>query len=140
MPYCTQDDLVAAVGEERLVLLADLDRDNFADTEVVLRAIADADATIDSYLSHRYPLPLSSTPPIVRQYAVDITLYRLSASHDVLTKETRERYDQACKWLQSVVENRASIGAAYEPTTTDGFAKRTGPDRQMKLAQTTKIF
>lgn len=73
MTYCTQADLVREFGTEELVQLTDRadPPTGQIDAERVAQAIETATAEINVYLEGRYPLPLASTPTVLRRVAVD---------------------------------------------------------------------
>ena len=76
MPYATQTDMETRFGVDELIQRTS--RTGAAiDTDVLGRALADADAEIDSYLASRYALPLPSTPAVLVRLACDITRYQL---------------------------------------------------------------
>ena len=69
--------------------MADRDGDGVPDEGAVTAALDSASAEIDGYIAVRYTLPLASPPPNLTQPCVDIALYRLASSRDVLTDEHR---------------------------------------------------
>jgi phage gp36-like protein len=108
MAYATQSDIVTLYGEASLVV-ADHDRDGTPDAAAISQALAAASAEIDAHIAVRYGLPLHEVPAHLKQLAVDIALYRLAASGDVLTEELRKRYDDAVKHLMRVAEGKAAL-------------------------------
>jgi phage gp36-like protein len=129
--YVSTQGIINAYGEEKVTLLADKNDDGEADLTCVVRAIAFAEGLVDSYLGVVYDLPLpgivdmtepeSNTyvPGVLPGYVADIALYRLAADHDKLTKELRQRYEDALAWLQRVADGGLSIGLP-DPTPTAG--------------------
>ena len=79
-PYCTIDDLKAAIPPRTLI---ELSNDDPAATEIndaiVIRAMRDASELADGYLRGRYTLPLDPVPTIVRNLVVDIARHWLYA-------------------------------------------------------------
>ncbi|MGB0218347.1 MAG: gp436 family protein [Sinimarinibacterium flocculans] len=121
MGYASQDDLVARFSEQELIQLTDRDNEGAIDTDVVDRALADADELINSYLSQRYPLPLPSTPAVLTSRASDIARFRLY--DDAPTEEVRKRYEEAIAWLRDVVAGKAGLGfpdSSQQPATVGG--------------------
>lgn len=107
MSYCTPQDLIDRFGEAELI-----QRTDRADAAVIVapvlnRAISDADAEIDSYLT-AYPLPLTSVPANLVRIACDITRYYLHG--DVANEQVKTRYDNAIKYLMQVAKGAISIG------------------------------
>ena len=92
MPYATQTDMETRFGVDELIQRTS--RTGAAiDTDVLGRALADADAEIDSYLASRYALPLPSTPAVLVRLACDITRYQLFG--DKVPDSVRQRYEDA---------------------------------------------
>lgn len=106
MPYAVLADLVSAFGEEELILLTD--RVNVpptaVDEAVAGRALDTANATVDSYLSVRYALPLANTADtqaaltVLRGLVCDIARYMLTtvAPDD----DVKQKYDAAMSRLR----------------------------------------
>jgi phage gp36-like protein len=116
MTYCSQDDLQDRLGAEELARLADLDGDGTPDADVLARALADADATIDSYLGRRYTLPVAEsdgeTPPSVRTRAVNLAVYFLKLGRDSVTEDVRTQHTEDILWLERASRGRVSLGDA----------------------------
>ena len=112
MSYITQDALIKRFGEDELIQLTD--RENLGDinTEVLNEAIADAAATVDSYLQQQYTLPLEQTlidaSPLTR-IAGDIVRYFLfeNGAED----EVEKRYKDAIAWLRDIAAGKATLGS-----------------------------
>ena len=114
MSYCEEQDLIDRFGEQELIQLTDRTQSGNIDDDVLNRAIADADAEIDSKLSTRYTLPLISVPAILTSYACDIARYRLY--DDQIVDVVTERYKQALNWLKDIAEGKANLPAdAIDP-------------------------
>lgn len=123
MTYATQTDLVDRFGSAELVQLTDraTPATGAIDTAVLGKALADADDTINSYLSIRYALPLASAPAILKRLAADIARYALY--EDRVTEAVQKRYDDAIRFLKDVAAGRASVGpdgAGAEAAQTGG--------------------
>ena len=108
MAYATQADIVTLYSEDALYV-ADRDGDGVADADAITRALSSASAEIDSHLAVRYKLPLQEPPETLVQYCVDIALYRLASSRDVLSAEHRTRYEDALKALKDIGAGRAAL-------------------------------
>jgi len=108
MTYATQQHMVDRFGETELIQLTDRDNTGAIDSNVLARAIADADAEINGYLIGQYALPLASTPDILITYACDIVRYRLY--DDRATEQVTKRYDAALKFLRMVAEGKIALG------------------------------
>lgn len=114
MAYATQADILTAYGPDALYM-ADRDGDGAIDADAVTRNLETASSEIDSYIGVRYDLPLAIVPDLVRQFAVDIALYRISSTADVMTEEIRKRYDDAIKALMRISEGKAILIFPEDP-------------------------
>jgi len=109
MAYSTEADIKKQLPEEQLIELSDDDGDGVADSGVVERAITDADAEIDSYLSVRYTVPLSPVPARAQQLSVDIAIWNLYSRRTVLDEIREKRYNAAIAFLKDVASGKANI-------------------------------
>ncbi|WP_296639187.1 gp436 family protein [Roseinatronobacter sp.] len=114
MAYADQSDIADLYGPHALVV-ADRDGDGVADSAAVARALSAATDEIDSYLAVRYTLPLPMVPGILRQFAVDIALYRLALGADVLSEEHRRRYEDALGALKRIAKGEAALVLPADP-------------------------
>ncbi len=121
MPYCTQDDILQQLDEATLIQLTDDTGIGSVDTEMVARAISDADATIDAYCQGHYSLPLEPVPAVIRKISVDISIYNLySRRADSVPENRLERYKNAVRFLERVSAGQISLGAAAPAPETTG--------------------
>lgn len=100
--YCSKADLIRAFGE------IEINRIAMNDDEID-KAIADAQAEIDMYLSARYVLPLVTIPPILNRLACDIAHYYLYVSIDE-NSTVNLRYQQRLRQLKAIATGQLSIG------------------------------
>jgi len=109
MTYATLPDMIARYGEKEIIDRTDraLPRLNAVDETVLNKALFDADAEIDGYLSVRYTLPLAAVPPDLKRIAGDIARFRLYDNKSV--NEVRERYDDAVSWLTKVSTGKVRL-------------------------------
>ena len=113
MAYSTQDDLLEQITEAELIELTDDAGDGEVDSEVVARAIADADATIDAYCQGRYGVPLSPVPAMIRAVSVDMAIYNLlSRKNEEVPKVRDDRNRNAVRFLERVAEGKIRLGAS----------------------------
>jgi len=113
MSYCTQDDLLQQITEAELIELTDDAEADAVDADVVTRAIADADATIDTYCQGRYTVPLSPVPAMIRAVSVDMAIYNLlSRKNEEVPKTRAERNHNALRFLERVADGKIQLGAA----------------------------
>lgn len=128
--YATIDDLTALYGQAALYV-ADRDGDGAADEGAVERALAAASATVDSYLAARYalPLPPGTDTTVLRDLAIDLAVYRLAQSRDVLTEELRRRHDDARAELARFQEGEQALQLPPAPDGDGepGAAAEDGP-------------
>jgi phage gp36-like protein len=118
MSYATKQDIIDIYGEDLLVRVADLDRDGYADDPVITKALGDADDICNAYLSAQYTVPVTPTPGVVRNCAVDIAVYKMALQRGGRTDEMRLRYDDALKLLEKI--STAKVGLGLSPEDTDG--------------------
>lgn len=111
MAYCTQSDLLEQISQDELIQLTDDADLGVVDTTVVDRAIADADAEIDSYCGAKYDVPFSPVPVMVRKLSVDLSIYNLFARRRGAPEDRKERYDNAIRFLKDVSRGLGSLGA-----------------------------
>jgi phage gp36-like protein len=116
--YATQADIVTLYGANALVV-ADHNRDGIVDSAAVTRSLTSASDEIDTYLAARYTLPLTEVPGFLKTLAVDIALYRLALSADVLSEEHRKRYEDALGHLKRIAKGEAALVFTATPATGD---------------------
>ena len=85
---------------------------NYIDSSVITRAIADADAEIDSYCYTQYDnLPFSTVPAMVRKLSVDISIYNLFARRKGAPDDRKDRYKNAIQFLEKLAKGIVSLGS-----------------------------
>jgi phage gp36-like protein len=121
MAYAVQQDIADLYGDELLYQVADRDRNQVLDTAAITKALAQATSQIDSFLSARYPVPLSTITEDIKRLTVDIAIYRLAFGGDAYTKEIRTRYEDALAQLKLMASGGAGLGLppATEPAAGD---------------------
>lgn len=132
MAYCTQSDLEEQISGEDLIALSDDEGNGLANANVIGRAIADADAEIDSYAGSRYAIPLSPVPVMIRKLSVDIAIYNLFNRRSLNLPDARlARYENAIRFLRDLAKGLVSMGADAPAEPDDGLpqATRTAADR-----------
>lgn len=109
--YCTQQDIVDAYGEDRLLLLADRAGDGAVDAAVVTAAIAQAGATTDTRLAKRgYALPLATVPDILKRINIDLAMYYMAANENLLSEMMTERKKDALADLDKIAAGKIELG------------------------------
>lgn len=141
MPYCTQTDILEQISLNELVALTDDAGGGTVDASVVTRAIADADAEIDSYAASRYTVPFSPPPAIIRKTSVEIAVYNLFARRRGAPDHRKQRYDNAVKFLRSIANGEVSLGAdAPSEAASDGIEASTTEDGRIFTMDTMRGF
>lgn len=120
MAYSTIIEIELQFGADEVLRSSDRDMDGVADVGVVDRAIADADAEIDSYLGVKYDIPLNPVPAIVATASATIAMYRMSSDSGTLTDEKRRRYEDLIRWLRDVAAGKAVLDGGTEPPSKSG--------------------
>ena len=126
MPYAAQSDIVELYGANALVV-ADHDRDGVPDGAAVARALDYASAEIDSYLAARHLLPLNEVPLLIRQLCVEIALYRLALSAEMMTDQIEKRYERALAQLRDLATGRANLVLSAPQPGAEGDFKAPQP-------------
>lgn len=114
MTYATKQDLIDRFGADELEQLTDRDGSAEAIVDSVLdRALEDADAKINSYLSGHYTLPLTDPPDVLERTASDLARYYLY--QDGPTEAVQKAFDHAVAFLRDVAAGRAQLGDQDDP-------------------------
>jgi phage gp36-like protein len=103
--YTTRTELEQRFGADEIA-----QRESMLGTGSVDRALADADAAIDSYLAGRYVVPLDVVPAAVPPHAAIIARYMLLG--DAVTERARNDYRDTIGWLRDVQAGKAKLDAA----------------------------
>jgi len=133
MAYCTQADILEQLDEDVLIQLTDDDDIGAVDADMVTRAIADADALIDSYCGARYDVPLSPVPNIIRKCSVDLAICNLYARRKGVSEDREKRCKAAVGYLKDVSTGKATLG-----TDTPAADEDDGP--QATTVKTDRLF
>lgn len=141
MPYATLQQLTDRYGRAMLVDLTD--RADVAtgaiDTDVVDRALADADEVINGHLIKRYTLPLAPVPGLIAELAATLTIWKLhiGSPNDKITED----YRQAMRSLSEIARGNVGIPAAgVEPAATGGTGARITDRERPLTAENLKGF
>ena len=136
MAYCTLQELTDRYSERMLIEISDRGDTPAEEVDQTLidRAIADADALIDGYLSVRYALPLASVPRLVKDLSLRISIYYAHAH--VAAEKIRRDYEEALKTLEHLSKGliRLDLDGA-EPAASGASEVRTNePERPIAAA------
>lgn len=120
MALISEQALIDKIGLADLVALTDIDDPptGMPNAARVAKAIADASALAESYLSQRYATPLAQVPEALAAAVTDMTIYRLY--RDAAPELVSERNTAAVRWLE-----RVAAGAVQLPLTSGEAAPRT---------------
>lgn len=105
MTYATRTDLEERYGADEMT-----QRESVLPAGAVARALADADAEIDSYVSSGYGVPLSPAPTNIPRIAAAIARYRLLG--EAASEMARKDYEDARAWLRDVAAGRIALDGA----------------------------
>lgn len=95
MAYCAQSDVQqAAGGAKRLKQLTDWDNNAAEDPQVIIDAIAAADALIDSFASKRFSVPFNPVPPIVKLVSAELAMLTLARNRTGFDDRMQKRWDE----------------------------------------------
>lgn len=128
MTYAAEIDLVERFSALELAQLTDRTHGVAIDQLVLGRALADAQAEIDSYLATRYTLPLATTPAVINRLACEIARYRLY--DDGVPATVRQRYEDAVSLLKKLssgdvrLPGLEAVAVAGEALVSHSFCPR----------------
>ena len=112
MAYSEYTDLIESCPEATLIQLTDDAGIGTVDAGKVTRAIADADALIDSFCNATYSVPFETVPNIVRSWSVVIAIYKLYGRRKGAPKTRMGEYDTVMTLMQKVQTGSISIEGA----------------------------
>lgn len=137
MAYCTQAELETRYSTALLVEVSDRAAvpTGLIDAALVARAIADADALIDGYLKARYALPLSATPPLVKDLSQRVAIYYAHAN--VASQKIKDDYEQALKQLRDVASGLIALDAAGADPAPSGASEVVTNDPERPFTNAT---
>ena len=107
--YAQRDDITKRYGDECLDLVADRDSDQVLDEAAIKQTLEDATDHINASLAARYPLPLTSVPPLLTRLCIDIALYWLGDDRGGASEERRTRFEDAEKILEQLASGERQL-------------------------------
>ncbi|MDJ1463408.1 DUF1320 domain-containing protein [Nitratireductor sp. GZWM139] len=141
MAYCTLQELTDRYSQRMLVEISDrADAPTGAvDTDLIDRAVADADALINGYLKVRYRLPLASIPRLVKDLSLRISIYYAHAH--IASDKIRRDYEEALSTLKHISQGliRLDLDGA-EPEASGASEVRTNNPERPITATTMKGY
>lgn len=137
MTYASLDDLIARAGEPEIRQVADRNRDNVIDTEVITSALEHADNTVNGYVGARYNLNFTVVPDLLRTWSISIArhfLHRTGAPEYVVAD-----YKDAIAALKDVAAGRLILpvpeSAGAQPQQASGSVLAAHPDQVFSPAK-----
>lgn len=119
MAYCTQAEIEERYGPEALVRYADRDEDGEPDSDVITRAITDADGVIDSYLQVKFVVPVPPPlPPVLVAYAITLAWCNLLRGARSMHEDDRKDCEAALQWLKDLAAGKVQIGLTPKPAAS----------------------
>lgn len=114
MAYATIAQFTEAFTEREAIALTNSDDPaaEYVNQISLQRALDDATAEIDSYLSGRYSLPFASVPKVLTFHCLNIARYRLSMIAP--GEDVRQRYEDALAFLKMLAKGDVSLGIAAD--------------------------
>ena len=126
MAYCTVNEVLEMLKPGMMdVIVDDKYTDDFKDriqaiTPLAEKAIEDAGAEIDGYLSKRYDVPFENTPRVINKFCKDIALYNLVSRQGIDESDSEKtyltRYNSAISFLTKVASGVIEIGVGNNTT------------------------
>lgn len=131
MTYCTLDDVKNRMDENEIIRYTDDDGIGNINTDVTDKALAAADALIDSHLAVKYTVPVSPVTDVLIDLAVDITIYKIHARRPGVPADVRTRYEDAVKYLEKAAAGKILIPGAAPAASSQsaGGVLISGPVR-----------
>ncbi len=137
MPYSTKADILTEISEDELIGLTDDEGAGIVDDARVTAAIAKADALIDSYCGQVETVPFTTTPAIVKQHSLTISIYFLFSRRSAIPEVRSQNYKDAIAHLKDISTGKASLPIAGEDTGGDETGMgRDDTDRVFKMGKT----
>jgi phage gp36-like protein len=118
MGYASKDDIDDLYGEDLLKRIADPLKTGTPDADIVARGLQAADEICDAYLSAQYTVPVSPTPGVVKNCAIDIAVYKIALGRAQRSDEMRIRYEDALALLERI--STGKVGLGLPPVDSDG--------------------
>lgn len=122
---------VAAAGGDLSGYSSEIQDATAAALEVIQSALGDASTEINTYLSGRYTLPLTTIPPHLRRYCCDVARYYLEGAR--AREETEKRYEKAVAYLKDVSKGMGNL----DPQST---GEQAAADVQLLATARERVF
>ena len=104
--YATKQDIIDQEGEQVLYDYFDRAGDGIPDDAAIDRALNRASGVVDSCLGKKFVIPIDPVHALLIGYVVDLALWFGGNASEAW----RTRYNDAIKWLKSVLNGDIDIG------------------------------
>jgi phage gp36-like protein len=104
------------ISEQELIELTDDTGSGGVRADIVQAMLDQASATIDSYCSQRYTVPLRPSIQL-KETCLDLTVYRLFSRRRRVSEDVRDTYNAAVQFLRDVAAGKAALDQPTDPTT-----------------------
>ncbi|MPW31797.1 DUF1320 domain-containing protein [Agarivorans sp. B2Z047] len=108
MGYASKQNLLDC--DKSFVYNTAYDKEDTLDDVAINQALEQADEEIDSFLSHRFVLPLETVPGLLNKQAINIAFCWLADRGNQATELIEHHYKGATKVLKDIIENRCDLG------------------------------
>ncbi len=112
MAYCTLEDIEKSNKGRKLVDLTDTEGTGEIDDVAVDKAIAWADAKINSYCAVRYTVPMSPAPDVIKDCSASLEHYKMKKDAEVLTEDDKADFKNELAWLDRVMKTPGMLDTA----------------------------
>lgn len=111
MSYCTIQDMTDLLTSKKLAELSNEATPTVVDEVYVQQLIDDMSSDIDNYLRNRYPLPLTSTPPVIKRICKVLTRIQLYRGRPKAAnlEELRKEEEAVRKELEQIAKGTISL-------------------------------
>ena len=135
MPYASLLLLTERYGDRMVIELTDraTPKAGAVDEDVVARALADADAVVDGYISGRYKLPLAETPPLLADLAAQVAIYKLHRFNP--PAHIKEDYERALAELGKISKGIVRLPVEGVEPESSGAAGVVTTDRERPFTE-----
>lgn len=126
MAYCDMMDVqVAAGGPDQLIELTDQDRNGAVDGIVLDKAIARADALINTHVAKLFSIPVTPVPTELKERSAELAVYYLRKQNRALTKDDQDNYDAHMKWLKALADGEVTLDSNPLPLKSSLVVDKT---------------
>lgn len=141
--YCTAEDMIEMFGLPEMTMISNLD-DSAAQApneDKILRAIKQASADIDRYLTAQltYPITSEMVLNILNGVCLDIARYNLEHRGEP-RPDVKVRYDAAIAWLMQVAEGKINLVPSPDSSNVADSAIAFGSDKRYFTPDTMRTF